>query len=60
MKNASEALARAKIREAGFESMIDLAKEGDVVYCDLTDTVARDRNGFDTMNEASLGRIRSD
>jgi DNA adenine methylase len=54
LKNASEALASAELRETDFELVIDLAKKGDVVYCDPTYTVAHDCNGFVRYNERNF------
>lgn len=54
LKNASEALATAELRETDFEPILDGAKKGDVVYCDPTYTVAHDRNGFVRYNERNF------
>jgi DNA adenine methylase len=54
LKNAADALATADIRVTDFEAMIDLAKAGDVVYCDPTYTVAHDNNGFIRYNEKNF------
>ena len=54
LKNASEALTSAEVRETDFELVINLAKRGDVVYCDPTYTVAHDCNGFVRYNERNF------
>jgi DNA adenine methylase len=54
LRNASEALASAEVREADFEVVINLANKGDVVYCDPTYTVAHDCNGFIRYNERNF------
>jgi DNA adenine methylase len=54
LKSAAEALATADVRVADFETMLDLANSGDVVYCDPTYTVAHDNNGFIRYNEKNF------
>jgi DNA adenine methylase len=51
---ASAALSDAKILSADFETTIQTAGEGDVVYCDPTYTVAHNNNGFIRYNERNF------
>lgn len=51
---ASEALSKVKIRTCDFEVAMRSAREGDVVYCDPTYTVAHDSNGFRRYNERNF------
>jgi DNA adenine methylase len=54
LRNASRALEGADIRHEDFETMLDSAQDGDVVYCDPTYTVAHDNNGFVRYNERNF------
>jgi DNA adenine methylase len=47
-------LRKARVSHADFESMIDRAVRGDVVYCDPTYTVAHGNNGFVRYNERNF------
>jgi DNA adenine methylase len=51
---ASVALGDANILTADFEDTIELACEGDLVYCDPTYTVAHNNNGFIRYNERNF------
>ena len=51
---ASKALKRATTKQSDFESQVDSAGKGDVVYCDPTYTVAHDRNCFVRYNERNF------
>ncbi len=48
---ASKVLSQARFLVKDFEETIELAKEGDVVYCDPTYTVAHNNNGFVKYND---------
>lgn len=51
---ASAALTHVKLLTCDFETVIDRASVGDVVYCDPTYTVAHDNNGFVRYNEKNF------
>jgi DNA adenine methylase len=51
---ASKTLRSARLKVSDFESIIDAAGSGDVVYCDPTYTVAHDNNGFVRYNERNF------
>ncbi|CAN5477802.1 DNA adenine methylase [soil metagenome] len=51
LKCASKNLKNVTLKCVDFEKVIDLAKRGDVVYCDPTYTVAHSNNGFVKYNE---------
>ena len=52
--NASVALQGAQIVQSDFESALDEATSGDVVYCDPTYTVTHEHNGFVRYNESNF------
>jgi len=54
LKNASDALDGVTITCADFEQTINMARAGDVVYCDPTYTVTHDRNAFIRYNEKNF------
>jgi DNA adenine methylase len=56
VKRASDALDGVTIMCADFEETINMARAGDVVYCDPTCTVAHDRNAFIRYNEKNFSR----
>jgi DNA adenine methylase len=51
---AESTLQAAQIRTMDFEEAIDMARPGDVIYCDPTYTVAHDKNGFIRYNERNF------
>ena len=51
---ASDALQGTELVACDFESAMRHAKQGDVVYCDPTYTVAHDNNGFVRYNECNF------
>ena len=57
IEKASEALQSADLFAVDFEEMIDLAGEGDIIYCDPTYTVAHDNNGFVRYNERNFSWV---
>jgi len=54
LKQASSALQNAKLLHGDFETTIEQAGRGDVVYCDPTYTVTHDNNGFVRYNERNF------
>ena len=54
LKKASKALAGVEIRHNDFGPILRSAREGDVIYCDPTYTVAHDTNGFVRYNERNF------
>jgi DNA adenine methylase len=54
LKRASNGLRGARLEVADFESIIDRAGVGDVVYCDPAYTVAHDNNCFVRYNESNF------
>ena len=54
LKNSSNALQSAELKESDFEVALKSAKTGDVVYCDPTYTVTHDHNGFVRYNEQNF------
>ena len=54
LERAAVALRSAQLRTSDFESVIDSAGRGDVVYCDPTYTVSHDNNGFIRYNERNF------
>jgi DNA adenine methylase len=51
---ASHALRETELRVSDFESVIQEASAGDVIYCDPTYTVAHSNNGFVRYNERNF------
>jgi DNA adenine methylase len=51
---AARRLQRARLIAADFESALEDAGEGDLVYCDPTYTVAHNKNGFIRYNERNF------
>jgi DNA adenine methylase len=49
--DASKGLKNKRIECLDFEEVIDSAKNGDLIYCDPTYTVAHTNNGFVKYNE---------
>ena len=47
-------LSGVKIHQSDFEPIIELARRGDVVYCDPIYTVAHENNGFVRYNEKNF------
>ncbi|MCB2181325.1 MAG: DNA adenine methylase [Desulfobulbaceae bacterium] len=54
LKKASIALRSANLRPGDFESLLRLAKPGDVVFCDPTYTVSHENNSFRRYNEKNF------
>lgn len=54
VEKASEALQNTVIMTSDFQTVIDNAVSGDVVYCDPTYTVAHENNGFIRYNEKNF------
>lgn len=54
LENAARALRKAQLKVSDFEPILDLARTGDVAYCDPTYTVAHDNNGFVRYNERNF------
>jgi DNA adenine methylase len=54
LDRASAALKVAELRHGDFETSLEVARRGDVVYCDPTYTVAHDNNGFVRYNERNF------
>lgn len=54
LHRTAESLAVAELRHADFETTMDEARAGDVVYCDPTYTVAHNNNGFVRYNECNF------
>lgn len=54
LKNASVALTNARLQTGDFETILDAAKPGDVVYCDPTYTVSHENNSFRRYNEKNF------
>jgi DNA adenine methylase len=54
LKEASAALKNAELREADFETALEQAGPGDVVYCDPTYTVTHDQDGFVRYNNRNF------
>jgi DNA adenine methylase len=54
IENASEALKDARLVVSDFESIINKAEPGDVIYCDPTYTTAHENNGFIRYNERNF------
>lgn len=52
--SASRALRGATILTADFESVLAVARDGDLVYCDPTYTVSHNNNGFIRYNERNF------
>lgn len=51
LEKASVALLNTKLQTSDFETLLDVAKPGDVVYCDPTYTVSHENNSFRRYNE---------
>jgi DNA adenine methylase len=49
--SASHALQRTELRVCDFQTILNEAGQGDVVFCDPTYTVTHDNNGFRRYNE---------
>ncbi len=54
LEDASAALKLASLRACDFALTMQHAREGDVVYCDPTYTVAHDNNGFVKYNQRNF------
>jgi DNA adenine methylase len=54
LREASAALKNAELREADFETALEQAGPGDVVYCDPTYTVTHDQDGFIRYNNRNF------
>jgi DNA adenine methylase len=54
LADAASALRKVRISHADFESVINRATGGDVVYCDPTYTVTHGNNGFIRYNERNF------
>jgi DNA adenine methylase len=54
LKDAARALRKAQLKVSDFEPILNLARTGDVAYCDPTYTVAHDNNGFVRYNERNF------
>lgn len=54
LKSASAALQGVSFEVSDFESVIDQAGSGDVVYCDPTYTVVHETNNFIRYNESNF------
>jgi DNA adenine methylase len=54
LERAGRALRRAQLKVSDFEPVLNLARAGDVAYCDPTYTVAHDNNGFVRYNERNF------
>ncbi|MEN6475867.1 MAG: Dam family site-specific DNA-(adenine-N6)-methyltransferase [Syntrophaceae bacterium] len=54
LEKASRALRSAKLLSCDFQSILDLAQSGDVVYCDPTYTVSHENNSFRRYNERNF------
>ncbi len=57
LEDASKALKSAKLLAEDFESIIGDARQGDVIYCDPTYTVAHNNNGFIRYNERNFAWV---
>ena len=51
---SSLTLQHASIRASDFEAQLEIARRGDVVYCDPTYTVAHENDGFIRYNERNF------
>ena len=54
VERASSALQGVDVVQSDFESVMDQAGPGDVVYCDPTYTVTHEKNGFVRYNESNF------
>jgi DNA adenine methylase len=54
LERAARALRRVRLKASDFEPILDLARSGDVAYCDPTYTVAHNNNGFVRYNERNF------
>lgn len=54
LKNASAALSCTQLTQSDFETQLDVAKSGDVVFCDPTYTVSHENNSFRRYNEKNF------
>jgi len=54
LEHAERALRKAQLKVSDFEPILNLARTGDVAYCDPTYTVAHDNNGFVRYNERNF------
>lgn len=54
LQDASDALKSARLRPSDFSVQMRRAKDGDVIYCDPTYTVAHNNNGFVRYNECNF------
>jgi DNA adenine methylase len=54
LEHAARALRKAQLKVSDFEPILNLARTGDVAYCDPTYTVAHDNNGFVRYNERNF------
>jgi len=52
LERVSEALQKAELRDCGFESLIEEAGRGDLLFVDPPYTVCHSKNGFIKYNEA--------
>ncbi len=54
LEHAARAIRKAQLMVSDFEPILNLARTGDVAYCDPTYTVAHDNNGFVRYNERNF------